>query len=245
MPQADRPSAPTLDPETLSRLAGGLVHELKNPLSTIALHLALLEEEWRKEEAAKARRSLQTLGRLRTEVGRLNDILEDFLRFARTDALDLAPTDLNALVEQVARFVQPELEAQKISLRSFADLDLPPVHVDGQRIRQALLNLIINARQALEGRGGHISLFTRREPGWVIVEVLDDGPGMSPEVLAHCFDIWYSTKRGGSGLGLPTVRRLLEAHGGTLELESAPGRGTRARMRLPLTNPSPEPKADA
>lgn len=241
MPQADRPSAPALDPETLSRLAGGLVHELKNPLSTIALHLALLEEEWRKEDAVRARRSLQTLGRLRTEVGRLNDILEDFLRFARTDVLDLAPTDLNQLVEQVARFVQPELEAQKISLRNFADLDLPPVRVDGPRLRQALLNLIINARQAMEGRGGAISLITRREPGWVLIEVLDDGPGMSAEVLAHCFDIYYSTKRSGSGLGLPTARRMLEAHGGRLEIESAPGRGTRARLRLPLapeTGPS-------
>jgi len=238
MPQADRPSAPALDPETLSRLAGGLVHELKNPLSTIALHLALLEEEWRKEEAAKARRSLQTLGRLRQEVGRLNDILEDFLRFARTDVLDLAPTDVNALVEQVARFVQPELEAQKISLRNFADLDLPPVTVDGTRLRQVLLNLIINARQAMEGRGGHISLITRREPGWALIEVLDDGPGMSAEVLERCFDIYYSTKSNGSGLGLPTARRLLEAHGGSLELESAPGRGTRARLRLPL---APDP----
>lgn len=240
MPQADRPSAPTLDPETLSRLAGGLVHELKNPLSTIALHLALLEEEWRKEDAARARRSLQTLGRLRQEVGRLNDILEDFLRFARTDVLDLAPTDLNALVEQVARFVQPELEAQHIVLRTYADHDLPPVTLDGPRLRQALLNLIINARQAMEGRAGHVSLITRREPGWVLIEVLDDGPGMSPEVLARCFDIWYSTKRGGSGLGLPTVRRMMEAHGGRLELESAPGRGTRARLRLPLDPAQPQ-----
>ncbi len=234
MAKADRPSAPTLDPETLSRLAGGLVHELKNPLSTIGLHLALLEQEWRKEDAAKVRRSLQALGRVKAEVARLNDILEDFLRFARTDVLELAPADLNALVEQVARFVQPELEAQKVALRTYFDLDLPLVRVDAARLGQALLNLVINARQALEGRGGQITLITRCEPGWVLVEVLDDGPGMSPEVLARCFEIWFSTKKGGTGLGLPTVRRLLEAHGGNLALESAPGRGTRAVMRLPV-----------
>jgi signal transduction histidine kinase len=234
MAKADRPSAPTLDPETLSRLAGGLVHELKNPLSTIGLHLALLEETWRTEDAAKARRSLQALGRVKAEVARLNDILEDFLRFARTDVLELAAADLNALVEQIARFVQPEMEAQKVTLRTHFDLDLPPVQVDAARLGQALLNLLINARQALEGRGGQITLITRREPGWVLVEVLDDGPGMSAEVLARCFEIWFSTKKGGTGLGLPTVRRLLDAHGGTLALESAPGRGTRAVMRLPV-----------
>ena len=234
MTPSDSSSAPTLDPESLSRLAGGLVHELKNPLSTIGLHLALLEEEWRKEDAPRARRSLQTLGRLRAEIQRLTDVLEDFLRFARTDVLEFAPVDLNALVEQVALFVRPELEAQRIGLRTFPDLELPPVRADAARLRQALLNLIINARQALEGRGGHLTLITRREPGWALVEVVDDGPGMSPEVLARCFDVWYSTKKGGSGLGLPTVKRLMEAHRGALELESAPGRGTRARLRLPL-----------
>ncbi len=229
------PSPPPLDPETLSRLAGGLAHELKNPLSTIGLHLALLEEEWRKADPAKARRSLQGLERVRAEVGRLNDILEDFLRYARTEVLERAPTDLNALMEQVERFVRPELASQKITLRVYGDPALPRLNVDGPRLRQALLNLIINARQAMESRGsGQINLITRREPGWALIEVVDDGPGMSPEVLARCFEVWYSTKQGGSGLGLPTVRRLLEAHGGRFDLESAPGRGTRAVLRLPL-----------
>ena len=102
-------SPTTLDPETLSRLAGGLAHELKNPLSTIGLHLALMEEEWAGEdEDPRARRTRRTLTTLKSEVERLNGILEDFLRFARTDQLERAPADLNELVERVVRFVQPE-----------------------------------------------------------------------------------------------------------------------------------------
>lgn len=209
------------------------MHELKNPLSTLGLHLSLLEEDWRKDEGPRARRSLQVLGRLRSEVGRLNDILEDFLRYARTDTLELAPTDLNSVVEHVARFVEPELRAQKVSLQVLADQGLPYALADQSRLRQALLNLVINARQAMEKRGGQITLITRREGDGLAIEVLDDGPGMSAEVLARCWEPWYSTKAGGSGLGLPTVRRLMEAHGGGMDLQSTPGRGTRAVLRLP------------
>lgn len=234
MVQADRPSAPPLDHETLSRVAGGLVHELKNPLSTLGLHLSLLEEEWRKDEGPRARRSLQVLGRLRAEVGRLNDILEDFLRYARTDALELAPTDLNQVVEKVARFVEPELRERQIGLQVLADQGLPRARADESKLRQVLLNLVINARQAMDRRGGQITMITRREGDGLAIEVLDDGPGMSAEVLARCVEPWYSTKSGGSGLGLPTVKRLMEAHGGALELQSAPGRGTRAVLRLPV-----------
>lgn len=237
MAQAERPAAPEMDPETLSRVAGGLVHELKNPLSTLGLHLALLEEEWRRDESPRARRSLQSLARLRAEVSRLNDVLEDFLRYARTDTLELAPTDLNAVVEQVARFVEPELRTRGIALQVLADLSLPRARADGARLRQALLNLVINARQAMEDRGGQITMITRRDGAQAVIEVLDDGPGMEPEVLARCFEPWYSTKAGGSGLGLPTVRRLLEAHGGGFELQSTRGRGTRALLRLPLAAP--------
>ena len=233
MSPEERSAAP-LDPRTLSRLAGGLAHELKNPLSTIGLHLALLEEDWADDDGPRAHRTRRTLHTLKQEVERLDGILEDFLRFARTDRLRTLPADLNALVEQVVRFVQPEAERIGVHLASYLDLDLPQVPLDEGRVRQALLNLVINARQALEPTGGHITLITRREPGRVVLEVVDDGPGMTPEVLEHCFDVYYSTKKGGSGLGLPTVRRLAEAHGGTLDVESAPGKGTRAVLRLPL-----------
>ncbi|HEX9794211.1 MAG TPA: ATP-binding protein, partial [Planctomycetota bacterium] len=115
----------------------------------------------------------------------------------------------------------------------FLDLDMPLLQLDAGRVRQALLNLVINARQALGENGGQITLITRRERGEAILEVVDDGPGMSSETLSRCQEVYYSTKRGGSGLGLAMVRRIVEAHGGRVEIESELGHGTRMRLRFP------------
>jgi signal transduction histidine kinase len=235
MSSQENPSAPAVDPQTLARLAGGLAHELKNPLSTIGLHLALMGEDWQDEEGTKARRTVKTVGILKHEVERLNGILEDFLRFARTDSLETRLGSLNQVVEQVERFASPEAERLGIHLRSFLDLGIPELSLDSGRLRQALLNLVINARQAMEERGaGSISLITRRDGPWAVVEVVDDGPGMNEETLARCFEVYFSTKGSGSGLGLATVRRIIEAHGGTLNVQSAPGNGTQVALRLPL-----------
>lgn len=235
MPHEQPLRAPAVDPQTLARLAGGLAHELKNPLSTISLHLALMEEDWMPEDGIKARRTVKTVQTLKSEVSRLNDILEDFLRFARTDHLDASPKSLNAEIEQVVRFASPETERLGIQVKTFLDLELPEVLLDAGRFRQALLNLIINARQAMEPRGhGTLTLITRREGPQIVVEVVDDGPGMDPETLKQCFQVYYSTKKEGSGLGMATVRRIVEAHGGVLEVESSSGNGTRVRMTFPL-----------
>lgn len=231
----NQPSA--LEPEALSRLAGGLAHELKNPLSTLSLHLALLREEWNDEAGAKARRSVRTLDTLQTEVGRLNEILEDFLRFARTDEIDLKAASLNDLVEEVVRFIQPEAQSQGVQIETFLDLEQPDLLLDPGRMKQVILNLMINARQAMAKRGsGRITVITRPDSAaghGVILEIVDDGPGMTAETLAQCFDIYYSSKKGGSGLGLALVRRVVESHAGQVEIQSSPGHGTRVMIRLP------------
>ncbi|MDP7063317.1 MAG: ATP-binding protein [Planctomycetota bacterium] len=239
MSSKETSSATGVDPQTLARLAGGLAHELKNPLSTIGLHLALMDEDWHDEEGVKARRTVKTVGILKYEVERLNGILEDFLRFARTDSLETRMGSLNQVVEQVERFASPEADRLGIHMRSHLDLEMPEITLDSGRIRQALLNLVINGRQAMEKRGnGTITLITRHDDTWAVVEVVDDGPGMEEDTLARCFEVYYSTKGSGSGLGLATVRRIVEAHGGLLEVQSAPGKGTRVSMRLPLKSES-------
>ena len=220
-----------LDQQTLSRLAGGLAHELKNPLSTISLHLDLLREQLVELEPG-THRQVRSIDTLKQEVGRLQDILEDFLLFARTDTLELKELDLNQLVEQIASFVTPEAQAMGIDIDLFLDAGLPTVQADAGRLRQAILNLVINSRQALAGEGGRISMFTRHDGDYAVVEVVDDGPGMDSDTLSRCFDVYFSRKRDGSGLGLPTVRRIIEAHGGQLQLESTSGHGTRARIQL-------------
>lgn len=229
-----RSSAPPLDPATLAQLAGGLAHELKNPLSTLSLQLALLREQWQDDPGAKARRAVRILDGLLQQVESLNEILGDFLRFARTDRIELEPASLNQVVQQVAAFAGPEAAACNIGIRSYLDLDLPLLPLDVGRVRQAVLNLLINARQALEHKGGHVSLITRRDGNEAVMEVVDDGPGMALETLQRAFEPYFSTKKSGSGLGLPTVRRILEAHGGRVEVESAPGHGTRVRLRFPI-----------
>lgn len=242
MSAADASRAAAVDPETLARLAGGLAHELKNPLSTIGLHLSLLEEDWRDEEGIKAQRARRTIDTVKKEVQHLSGILEDFLRFARTDTLDRQPYSLNQILEEVARFATPECRHLEIDVATILDLNLPTLSLDAGRLRQALLNLVLNARQALEQQqqggpsGGHINLISRQEQDMAVVEVMDDGPGMAADTLARCFEVYHSTKAGGSGLGLAIVKRIMEAHGGRVEIDTAPGRGTRVSLYFPLTD---------
>ena len=234
--------APALDPHTLARLAGGLAHELKNPLSTIGLHLTLMKEDWVSGEDVKARRTIKTLDTLTREVERLNNILEDFLRFARTDTLEYALEDINSLIDLVLKFARPEAERVGVQVHSYLDLNLPKIWLDARRMQQVVLNLLINSRQAIEvaEQGGNISLISRQEGAFVVIEIVDDGPGMEADTLSHCFDVYFSTKSKGSGLGLATVRRIVEAHGGELAIESSPKKGTKVQIRIPVSASSNE-----
>jgi len=235
------PALQAIDPAMLSRLAGGLAHELKNPLSTLGLHLSLLREQWEADDSALASRSVRSLTTIQKEVARLDEILEDFLRFARTGELDLEKVSMNVLVEEVVAFLIPEAQARGVQIETFLDSNLPELHLDRARMKQLILNLLINARQAMEERGGgRITVMTHPDSAaglGVILEVVDDGPGMDPATLERAFEAYYSTKNGGSGLGLALVNRVADAHGGQIDLQSAPGHGTRVMVRLPLSPP--------
>ena len=227
----------------LSRLASGLAHEIKNPLSTMAINLALLEEEW--EQGAKLRdrgageptpreaRSLKRLQTLQREVRRLESILEEFLVFVRGGEVNRSPHDLSQLVSQVLEFVEPENVEAGIQVRADVQFGLPLVLVDPTQIQQALLNLLINARQAMP-TGGEILVRVRRVANDVEVSITDTGCGMTPEQLERCFDLYWSNKKGGTGLGLPTTKRIVEEHGGTIRVLSESGRGTSFVLTLPL-----------
>ena len=216
----------------IAEVAGGLAHEIRNPLSTMSLNLDLLAEEFRGAEGAKEQRILRKIDRLRVDSQRLQDILENFLRFARVQEVRAASADLNVTVEEVRDFFEPQAMAQKIVVRTQYEAGLPGLSLDVDLFRQALLNLFINARQAMPD-GGELLLRTRSEGPWDVLEVTDTGVGMSGEVRAHVFEAFYSTRSGGSGLGLPTTRKIVEAHGGTIQVESEPGKGSRFLLRLP------------
>jgi signal transduction histidine kinase len=217
----------------ISQLAGGLAHEIRNPLSTLQLNLQLLAEDLQDPESPRERRALQRVERLHHEVQRLHGILENFLRFARIQDLNLRPADLNEIVEELRDFYEPHAATKSIVVRTQLADDLPPVALEADLFKQALLNLVLNAEHAMPS-GGELILTTRREEAALALDVTDTGAGMTDEVRARIFDAFYSTRPGGSGLGLPTTRKIIEGHGGTIHVQSEPGKGSRFTIRLPL-----------
>lgn len=217
----------------IARLAGGLAHEIKNPLSTMSLNLDLLVEDFHGAESPRDRRVLQKLERVRKETERLNDIVEDFLRFAKVQDLKVAPSDLNAVVDDLRDFCEPQAMGQGIVIRTQYDPDLPMVPLDVDLFKQALWNLVRNAHHAMPD-GGDLMFQTHLDGDTAVLDVTDTGVGMTPDVAAKVFDAFYSTRAGGSGLGLPTTRKIVEAHGGSIAVQSEPGVGSRFTVRLPL-----------
>jgi two-component system, NtrC family, sensor histidine kinase HydH len=216
----------------IAALAGGLAHEIRNPLSTISLNLELLNEDLEQLAVPQSRRMLMRVQSVQKECHNLERILEDFLKFARAGQLALEPTDLNELVREFVRFWQPQSENAHIEVRPHLASDIPQVMADPALVRQALLNLAMNARHAMP-TGGVLELQTCRRDGRVVLEIIDTGTGMDERTRGKLFEAFFSTRPGGSGLGLPTVRRIVEAHRGTISCDSEPGRGTRFTIALP------------
>jgi signal transduction histidine kinase len=226
----------------ISQLAGGLAHEIRNPLSTLSLNLDLLLEDFQNSDTPRDRRALQRIEHLRHEVHRLSAILENFLRFARVQDLKLEPTDLNAIIDELRDFSEPQAATKEIVIRTHFAPDLPSIQLDRDLFKQALLNLVLNAQHAMPS-GGELILTTRREGSWIVLDVIDTGMGMSEEVRGRIFDAFFSTRREGSGLGLPTTRKIVEAHGGSIHVQSEPGKGSQFTIRLPVRDGESPPVA--
>ena len=221
----------------LGTLAGGLAHEVKNPLSTMLINLGLLREDLQ-AASENPERILKRVGILEREVKRLDQVVQSFLRLARGFDLAPKPTDANVLLRELVEFVEPEARRQGVAIRCSFEESLPALRLDRGLVRQAILNLLVNARQAMP-KGGDLLLRTSLDGAHAVVEVTDTGAGMSPEVLARCFDAYFSTKTGGTGLGLSMARRIVEEHGGSIEVWSEVNRGTRFTVRLPVHGGSP------
>lgn len=219
----------------IATLAGGLAHEIRNPISTIGLNLDLLSEELGECESPRERRMLNKLTMVKRQCQQLNRILDDFLQFARVGKLNASPTDLNKTVEEFIEFYSPQAAEQGIDISPHLAANLAPVNLDVDLWRQVLLNLSRNAQQAMPN-GGVLELQTYSRDGWVVLDIIDNGQGMSADTKSKMFNAFYSTKKDGSGLGLPTVRKIVEAHGGTIACESEQGRGTRFTIALPAAN---------
>ncbi len=211
----------------VGKIAAQITHEVRNPLSSIGLNAEMLEEELTGEAQKLARAIVK-------EVDRLTEITEEYLRFARLPRPKLEREDLRELVTSLLVFMKPELESRKIEL----DVDFPPlpqVAADEHQLRQALLNLLRNAAEAMRA-GGKLRVAARALPSdagrFVELRISDTGQGIAPEHLAKIFDPFFSTKEGGTGLGLALTQQIIVEHGGAIGVESEPGRGTTFTVRL-------------
>lgn len=216
----------------LAELAGALAHEIKNPLSVIRMQMDLLEEEFTTAETPRERRALQKIAMVSKQCTRLENLLRDFLHFARLRQLELRPANLNELILRVLEFFEAQARETGIEIVRYLDPDLPSVLLHPETLEAALVNLVKNALEAMPN-GGQLMVRTRVARAGVALDMIDTGCGMDEKTLFRMFEAFYSTKSNGTGLGLPTARKIIEAHGAMIDVQSAPGLGTKFTIEFP------------
>jgi signal transduction histidine kinase len=220
-------------------LAAGLAHEIRNPLNVLSMNLQMLEEDLGTKLSGDGGETRVFLAALQGEVRRLSNLVNNFLSYARPHQPRFESKDLNGLLRELCQFVRPEFESRGLTLRQDLSPYLPPVDLDEALIRQAVLNILINASQVLKP-GGTATVETRvGAQGEAVIAISDDGPGIASADRERIFEVFYSSRGGGTGLGLPIAARILEAHGGSIAVDSAPGRGARFLLTLPRRHAAP------
>jgi signal transduction histidine kinase len=238
----------------LGRLMAGVAHEVKNPLNAMTIHLELMKNKLARAavpvgapaSVGAADRGPQPAPRspdidrhldiISKEIQRLDQVVSGFLRFARPDELKLQPTQLANVVSDVVTTVTPEAERMKVTVKQECPPGLPAINADQAMLRQALLNLALNACQAMPD-GGTLRITCRAASrGRVEVDVDDTGVGIPPENLEKIFDLYFTTKERGTGIGLSMVYRIVQLHDGEVEVQSTPGSGTRFRLSFPVAS---------
>lgn len=216
--------------QDLAETTGGFIHDMKNHLGTVLLNLQLIEEEFEDAQTQRERRAAERVKVMIGECQRLVDLSNDFLRFARIEALHREPTDLGELLNRMIDFVRPT--AKNITFHCYAS-DLPPLSLDRDMFEKVMLNLLLNAEDAMPD-GGTLTIQANLDGEWVLLDVIDTGCGIPTDVCEKLFKPFYTTKPEGNGLGLATARKIVAAHGGTMTLQSEQGRGTKVSIRLPV-----------
>jgi len=244
--KTDRPRTAEFD-EELARLTGELAHEIRNPLSTIKVNLKLAQEALDDIDLAEpqrvawdpCRRNLSSaarkIGVIQKETDRLEQILDGFLGYVRRPDLQFATMDVNELVSDMIDFYSPQAYSYSLTVRhSFVHEPLI-CRIDPGALKQVLLNLFINAQQAMD-KDGELMVRTSRRGRLAIIQINDTGRGIPPERLPTIFRPYYSSRSGGTGLGLATAKKIIEAHKGTITVHSELGKGTSFTIELPLAS---------
>lgn len=219
---------------TLGSLSSWMAHEIRNPLNAITINLELLKEEAfgliREESREEPLRLMKVIG---DEINRLNEALHDFLSFNKLPSLNIETTDINQILDGTLALIQPEAVRRGVKIRKGYRKKLSTIQVDTRKIRQALLNIIINSILSMP-QGGELHLMTRSRGSRVEIEIKDSGVGIPEEVQSKIFDFFFTTRKEGAGLGLPIARRIVNEHGGDIQVESKENSGTSVILRLPL-----------
>ncbi len=219
---------------TAGRLASHITHEIRNPLSSISLNTELLQEEFEEIGGDDAAESLALCQAIRKEVDRLTDFTEEYLRFSRLPKPRLEPEDVHEVLLDLLSFTSSELEGKGVTVCRDLQAERRVVQADENQLRQAFLNLVRNAGEAMANEGGELRVSSRAAEGQVVVCVADNGPGIEAEALPEIFEPFFSTKDAGTGLGLALTQQIVQEHGGAISVDSEAGVGTTFTVRLPL-----------
>jgi len=211
------------------RLTRGVAHEVKNPINAIVLHLQLLQSKLQQIDP-DTRRHMDIIG---SEIHRLDRVVQILVDFTRPRELRLEETDLRRLLEDVVSLATPDAAQHAVNIVQELPSEPLSVKVDADFLKQAILNVVLNGVQAMP-QGGTLSVSARREDEIVITEIQDQGGGIPPEIQDKIFELYFTTKKGGSGIGLAQTYQIMQWHYGSLDFESVMGQGTKFHLRLPL-----------
>ena len=220
-------------PPLAESIAAGIAHEVRNPLNALQINLGILEQELSEIVPDRSSHVFEIVAKIARELRSLDDFVTEFLRFARPPRLNLEVVEIRSLLADLTTFIGPECARKHVSLSLAIEGGPESVVADGFQLKHAVLNLVLNALQATPAEGT-IVIGVRGDAEGLAIDVRDTGEGMAEDVLPRAVEAFFTTREGGTGLGLPITRRIVEAHGGTLAIRSREGEGTVATVSLPV-----------